>query len=334
MDYYDFYKEGINDTEKESIKEIRKIIAFFAIINSDIKKAIYDFYDTYSLSKGSYKSIYEWGVLTGNLNNLKQDIIEIMSRDCPHIRNSIHKAFSNMYYRSIFAFNYVNKQDIVTKLPNELINLVVNSSEDDYKNYINSGYASIFGDVDNYKSKYISVDETIDKNKDSSSTVIITLLLASILNGKSKSATYAKIKPLVGYIDKSKHAYGELAKSIRVARSNVTRALNAGIYASNISTNTFSHKKWVAVIDIKTRNQSLDMDGQLVLFDGYFTYPNGATSKYPGMSGVPAYDINDRCSMLPLNPEQDIIKSNYNWLGLDEFLEDSYITRDNNNIFK
>jgi hypothetical protein len=53
------------------------------------------------------------------------------------------------------------------------------------------------------------------------------------------------------------------------------------------------------VLDDRTRPQSAQMDGQIADAEGYFHYPPTAEdgdpkSRYPGNTGVAAYDVNDR----------------------------------------
>jgi uncharacterized protein with gpF-like domain len=59
-------------------------------------------------------------------------------------------------------------------------------------------------------------------------------------------------------------------------------------------------RMYSAVLDTRTRQQSGSMDGQIVGASEPFVYPNGATALIVGNSGVPRYDINDRCWSLDI----------------------------------
>ena len=59
-----------------------------------------------------------------------------------------------------------------------------------------------------------------------------------------------------------------------------------------------------SAIHMRTRQQSASMDGQLADVNDEFHYPNGAVSKFPGGSGVAAYDINERCNTISIIPGQ------------------------------
>lgn len=56
-------------------------------------------------------------------------------------------------------------------------------------------------------------------------------------------------------------------------------------------------RKLLSVLDKRTREQSEDMDGQIADDNGLFEYPDG-TKATPGNTGNPAYDINDRESVI------------------------------------
>jgi hypothetical protein len=58
----------------------------------------------------------------------------------------------------------------------------------------------------------------------------------------------------------------------------------------------------VETLDNKTRNQSVQMDGQIADKDGNFIYPNGVVAP-AHRSGVAEYDINDRAVTINLDPE-------------------------------
>jgi hypothetical protein len=70
---------------------------------------------------------------------------------------------------------------------------------------------------------------------------------------------------------------------------------------------------WDAVLDNRTRSQSAGMDGQRENESGEFVYPDGRTAAYPGTSGNPAYDINERCAANDLidgeNPDKRRVRN-------------------------
>ena len=57
--------------------------------------------------------------------------------------------------------------------------------------------------------------------------------------------------------------------------------------------------KYLATLDNRTRSQSAKMDNQISDNEGKFIFPNG-TRAIIGNSGIPAYDINDRCRSIQI----------------------------------
>lgn len=79
--------------------------------------------------------------------------------------------------------------------------------------------------------------------------------------------------------------------------------MSAGHYASSKyldSVGVEVKRKLIAVLDNATRSQSARMDGQTVGVDEPFKYPNGSKAMYPGNTGTPSYDINDRERVIDL----------------------------------
>lgn len=86
---------------------------------------------------------------------------------------------------------------------------------------------------------------------------------------------------------------------LRVVRTETVRNTNAADYLTAQDAKkqgVEGRRMWLAVLDSRTRSQSASMDGQMEDDKGLFHYPNGAVSRYPGGSGVPQYDINERCT--------------------------------------
>jgi SPP1 gp7 family putative phage head morphogenesis protein len=52
---------------------------------------------------------------------------------------------------------------------------------------------------------------------------------------------------------------------------------------------------WTATLDNRTRDTHADLDGQAASEDGFYTI-SGITTEAPGLSGVPEFDINCRCT--------------------------------------
>jgi len=89
---------------------------------------------------------------------------------------------------------------------------------------------------------------------------------------------------------------GEIYKSMRTARTETHRIreqANLDQWLDSQDRGIESERQILSTVDIRTRPQSAQMDGQKADEDGLFTYPNGIKG-FPGNTGVAKYDINDR----------------------------------------
>jgi len=102
-------------------------------------------------------------------------------------------------------------------------------------------------------------------------------------------------------INKQTRVSGGLADALRIVRTETHRALNEGKWSASElakkSANRIGYeirRQIVSIIDSKTRNQSIEVNGRFENKQGYFEYPGGVFVSVPGNSGVAAWDINDR----------------------------------------
>ena len=79
--------------------------------------------------------------------------------------------------------------------------------------------------------------------------------------------------------------------------SEIHKSLNGGAYGSYVDAKDqglVENRKILAVKDVRTRRQSIQVDKKIDDKDNLFTYPGGRKVYYPGSSGVAGWDINDR----------------------------------------
>jgi hypothetical protein len=85
--------------------------------------------------------------------------------------------------------------------------------------------------------------------------------------------------------------------ALRVARTEGNANMNGAQYLQNREARLDGAgvvRKILSVLDSRTRAQSSVVDGLAEDVDGFFHYPGGVLVSYPGNSGIPAWDINDR----------------------------------------
>lgn len=83
----------------------------------------------------------------------------------------------------------------------------------------------------------------------------------------------------------------------RIVGTDMHRISNATEYAAWEASGNEGRRFLIATLDGRTRAQSAQMDGQRENEFGFFEYPNGEQAAFPGDSGNPAYDVNDRESV-------------------------------------
>lgn len=117
-----------------------------------------------------------------------------------------------------------------------------------------------------------------------------------LVAGKSFRETARDVSRIVGQATDAGNT-GAMARALRIVRTETHRTYNAGQYASAKAAAAQGlpiQRTIVAALDSRTRAQSQRVDGQTVGVDEPFIYPGGRRVMYPGNSGVAAWDINDR----------------------------------------
>lgn len=108
-----------------------------------------------------------------------------------------------------------------------------------------------------------------------------------LISGESINKMSARIKTAIN---------GSYYDAVRIATTEAHRVTEQGIqdqYDQAKENGIEIRKQLLATLDDRTREQSADMDLQISDEDGRFEYPDG-NYYYPGNTGNPAWDINDR----------------------------------------
>lgn len=82
-----------------------------------------------------------------------------------------------------------------------------------------------------------------------------------------------------------------------IARTETTRAANAGTQASWAQSGVVTGKRWIAALDSRTRASHIAAHGQVVAIDDNFRVGAGS-GPTPGQIGRASEDVNCRCSMV------------------------------------
>ena len=233
------------------------------------------------------------------------------------VENIMFVGFSNNFYRQEYMASWMSTFDVGI-LPYNLAEFTVYGTIDNWKR-ITSRIEKIYGDVKRYKAQSGTVKQFLTKNAKNELNAIRNYITQGLLQGKSYPKMMDGIKDIIGRQLKKDGKYtvtGAKYNSMRIIRTESHRTMSAGHYAASKyldSVGVDVKRKMLAVLDNRTRAQSASMDGQTVGIDEPFKYPNGATSFYPGNSGVEKYDINDRERVIDIiNGEDPYIRTGRN----------------------
>lgn len=93
------------------------------------------------------------------------------------------------------------------------------------------------------------------------------------------------------------------ARSETIARTEMLRASNWGTYQAQRVSGVVEKREWLATLDSRVRDEHAALDQAVVGIDEMFTV-DGEEARFPGDFGIPALDINCRCTTAAvINPK-------------------------------
>jgi len=88
------------------------------------------------------------------------------------------------------------------------------------------------------------------------------------------------------------------SRAILIARTEVVGSSNFGTFNAYKQSGVVPRKEWVSTLDDRVRDTHLEMNGKIVPLDRPFVLPDGAQCMYPGETGTPENDCNERCTIV------------------------------------
>jgi hypothetical protein len=161
---------------------------------------------------------------------------------------------------------------------------------------------------------------------------IQTSITQGLIQGKSFQQTAKDVKKVLD---------STASQALTVVRTESIRNMNAGAFANHnqsVAQGIKMQRQILSVLDDRTRPQSQTIDTRIADKDGFFTYPGGILVSFPGNSGVAAFDINDRETVIeiidgqspelrrgrnPLTGKNEVMsfKSYSDWMDDNEFAQ-------------
>jgi len=301
MDYEQLQLEAHRLTKNDINKISKRVPVLYKSAQREIAQKISDNYAKY-LTTANPSRYFEIMQLYGRLQALENAAGKIIQRAhrsaSAVVRESSQLAYSNEYYRRHFAHSVVSLTEF-TPFTFQALN-------PDFMKYAvtqNERFLLAYGDaikkrvmLDNYSPAKGTLADLLGKWRKPQVAAIQQSIHSAIVAGSGVSELK---KEIAGKISSSSN------QIMRIIRTETNRTLNAGGYAvdqkfkKNVPE---SFRVWTATLDTNTRQQSAQMDGQRENKNGRFVYPNGATARYPGQSGINRYDINERCTVVTRFP--------------------------------
>lgn len=321
MTFTEFQNQLYFDIDASTAEYLTALKEIYTEASDKAVQLIKDYYSDYDTQHITSQSLYYWGVVSGRYLDLKWKIEQVFDQACDEakqiITDCLKMILHNAYYRTIYAQmwldEYRDRLEEELRLPTELESIITNGDKHS-KNFYNNAQGrtrNTYGEIQNWVSPYGSVSDVFEKNRTRQKNLILTAITTYLLGGRREKSLSTRVSTLIGRVKKNSLT-GELALSTRQLKTEGIRTMSAGSLAAGCNLYGIdsgkAEKVYSAILDTKARSQSIEMNGQRVSLNGLFVYPDGLTALYPGMTGNPAWDANDRCLavVLPtaLNPDE------------------------------
>jgi hypothetical protein len=301
MDWSDFQRKGYELTQSEIDVLSRQVIEQYQLgydaISTDLEKQYAKL-----LTGVRPEDYYNEMMKFNRLQKLQSEVATLYKTAAGRanllIENASFVGMSNSYYRAQYEASWMAQFE-VGLLPKDLAEFTVYGTESSWK-AITARVEALYGDATLYKSQSGTLIRALTQNMNADVLKIQNAITQGLLQGKGYPFMAKSIRDIIGKQMVKDGIYtlqGAMANAMRIIRTESNRTMNAGHYASSKYLDSLGievQRRLVSVLDKRTRGQSARMDGQTVGVDEPFKYPGGATALYPGNTGVPAYDINDR----------------------------------------
>lgn len=282
----------LNDIEVKriAIQTQKEYAAAYKAIDAKIKNLHLKILD--GIPKGEY---YNYMSKAGRYETLLKSIeVEYLQASRAAGRQTVEAsklAISNSYYRQLYSLNWTQADTVFTALNPKVIDISVFGTpkvQQELKKQTIAKIDGTFGSPAAYQPKYGNLNEILVNNRVADLAKINSTLTQSLINGDSYTKTSAAL---------ANNISSSAKQTLRIIRTESHRNQTAGNFAMTNAARSEGVKvkrQIVSTIDGRERDQSAQVDGEIEDKNGFFTYPGGVKVQFPGNSGVPGWDINDR----------------------------------------
>lgn len=269
----DLLKKADTNAEKLIARQETELVKAYKRALAEIKKKIAAIYEKYG-DEVQYSDLVSYNRLTNLEQQIAGEIKKLTNENIKTTTKTIKDIYSEQFYRVGFAF----EQSLGARLGFGLLNPDVIK-------------ASVLNSLDRIKWTARMKDHAQQYVKQ-----IQTELTQGLIQGEG----YGKIAKRI--VDKTGINAGKILRIVRTEGHRVQSAGSLLAYdkaqsaADRLGLKTV--KVWVATLDNRTRDSHQQMDGKEANEEGVFTFPSGATTEAPGLSGVAEEDIHCRCTTM------------------------------------
>lgn len=298
MDYKSIQLEGFLLSEDEAQKFAKEILAQYRAAAVEIDRAVQLMFAQTAGMTATER--YDWYIQYNRRAKLDKTITSIYTKHDLAAANlhvkSGKAAMSNNYYRQLYISQWVSDVGFVALNP-KLTQYAVTGQMAAWEEL-----GRKLGDASDWNPAASTLLDTIKKNRFDTLQRIRVSINTGVMSEKSYRDVARGVRDIIGVVKKGK-ASGQLAKALRIVRTEGTRLLNAGAYAQSLELEQQgipAQKMWDASLDTRTRPEHGAADGQTVDIDKFFIV-GGERLMFPGDSrGSAGNIINCRCSYTTL----------------------------------
>lgn len=289
------------DQTEEELKRFKKVIAKqYKVAIDEMTKELKELHTTFltgKLTDAERKIILKQGARLNKLVLRVQDLyVEAAIKAGELTAEAARLAVTNNFYRQRFSLAFASdainpfRLDFLLIDPN-VVEFSVLGSRDVWRKIAEDKKQEIrdvYGGLSKYRPKYGTLTQVLLENRGEDLVKIRNTITQGLIQGKSYKTS---AKALQKIMDNS------FSNSMRIMRTEGNRNMNAGHFAASESAKNEGvelRRQILATLDDRTREQSAKVDTQFENKEGFFIYPDGLKVVFPGNSGVAAYDINDR----------------------------------------
>ena len=257
MTWKSFQQLGYELSEAEAQSLYPEIIRQYQKAKKDIDALVRTQYEKY-LDAVDSKQYFNEMIKYDRLVNLQKQVAQSYSKYSKEAGNLIGQsgeiAFSNNYYRSVYASQWLTESNVIGLLPPALIEYAVYGTSASWKAITASQKAKFA--VSDIGPQIGTLSELLVKNR----TLETSKIFEAITQGLKQGQSYTQMsKSIASVIGKSTHEgfTGAMANAMRIASTEGTRIMNDAAFANSkaLEAQGINVKKiYIATLDSKTRS--------------------------------------------------------------------------------